>query len=108
MKLLRKILQPRARDSDLTELTSILLRVRELLSLPDANFDWSSWPDAPTAIREIDRLLSKVENGAIVPASEIRFLFFPTGPIQEVSLSSGWADEFLDLADRIDLVLGRM
>jgi hypothetical protein len=29
-------------------------------------------------------------------------LFLPTGPIQEVSLSSGWAQEFLDLADRYD------
>ena len=29
-------------------------------------------------------------------------LFLPTGPIQEVSLSSGWGDEFVALADRFD------
>jgi hypothetical protein len=29
-------------------------------------------------------------------------LFLPTGPIQEVSLSSGWGDEFLQLAERYD------
>jgi hypothetical protein len=29
-------------------------------------------------------------------------LFLPTGPMQEVSLSSGWGDEFVALADRFD------
>jgi hypothetical protein len=30
------------------------------------------------------------------------WLFAPTGPIQEVSLSSGWGDMFLELAKRMD------
>jgi hypothetical protein len=29
-------------------------------------------------------------------------LFAPTGPLQELSLSSGWADDFLKLASRFD------
>ena len=29
-------------------------------------------------------------------------LFAPTGPIQEVSLSSGWGDVFIELAERFD------
>jgi hypothetical protein len=29
-------------------------------------------------------------------------LFAPTGPIREVSLSSGWAEESLALAERFD------
>ena len=29
-------------------------------------------------------------------------LFAPTGPIQEVSLSSGWGKEFLALSERFD------
>jgi hypothetical protein len=29
-------------------------------------------------------------------------LFLPTGPVQEVSLSGGWGDEFVALADRFD------
>jgi hypothetical protein len=33
---------------------------------------------------------------------ELRVLFAPTGPIQEVSVSSGWGDAFLELADRFD------
>ena len=28
-----------------------------------------------------------------------------TGPIQEVALSSGWGDAFLDLADRFDAAM---
>jgi hypothetical protein len=34
-------------------------------------------------------------------------LFAPTGPIQEVSISSGWGNEFLDLAERFDRAVQR-
>jgi hypothetical protein len=33
---------------------------------------------------------------------DIEVLFAPTGPIQEVSMSSGWSREFLRLAERFD------
>jgi len=32
----------------------------------------------------------------------MRVLFAPTGPIQEVSLSSGWGDAFLKIAEQFD------
>jgi hypothetical protein len=32
----------------------------------------------------------------------LRLLFGPTGPLQETSIASGWADEFLLLAARVD------
>lgn len=33
------------------------------------------------------------------------FFFIPTGPLQEVSISSGWGDEFCALADRFDAAM---
>ncbi|WP_028063275.1 AN1-type zinc finger domain-containing protein [Solirubrobacter soli] len=33
----------------------------------------------------------------------MNILFLPTGPLQELSLDSGWGDEFVALADRFDL-----
>ncbi|MFF5235251.1 hypothetical protein [Dactylosporangium sp. NPDC000521] len=32
----------------------------------------------------------------------LSILFAPTGPIQEVAISSGWGDAFLEPADRFD------
>jgi hypothetical protein len=33
-------------------------------------------------------------------------LFLPTGPIQEVSISSGWSEDYLRLAGLVDEITG--
>lgn len=81
------------------ELITVLKQARALLALESNDFSWSSWKDQNHAISEIDSIIISLENGSI---PEIKTLFAPTGPIQEVSLSSGWAKEFLELAERFD------
>ena len=81
------------------KLIIILREARALLALESNDFSWSSWKDQNHAISEIDSIITSLESGSI---PEIRVLFAPTGPIQEVSLSSGWGQEFLELAERFD------
>ena len=83
----------------LQKLINILKQARTLLALESNDFSWSSWKDQNHAISEVDSIIIALENGSI---PEIRDLFAPTGPLQEVSLSSGWAQEFLELAERFD------
>ncbi len=82
------------------ELVAVLRRARELLALPGNDFWWSSWKDASAALREIDRHIAVVERGRLPPRTDLTVLFAPTGPIQEVGISSGWADAFLAVAER--------
>ena len=84
---------------NLQKLIDILKEAKVLLARAGNDFSWSSWIDQDHAISEIDSIITKLENGSI---PDIGVLFAPTGPIQEVSLSSGWGDEFLELADRFD------
>jgi hypothetical protein len=83
-------------------LIDVLDEARSLLAEPDNDFAWSSWKAAGAACREIDRLVSLLASGSLPPRGELSVLFAPTGPIQEVSISSGWGDEFLRLAQRFD------
>ena len=83
----------------LQKLITVLREARALLALESNDFLWSSWRDQDQAISEIDSNITALENGSI---PEIGVLFAPTGPIQEVSLSSGWGQEFLELAERFD------
>lgn len=83
------------------KLIKVLRQARVLLALESNDFSWSSWKDQNHAISEIDSITISLENGSI---PEIGVLFAPTGPIQEVSLSSGWAQEFLDLAELYEIV----
>jgi hypothetical protein len=81
-------------------LISVMKETRAFLALPGNDFVWSSWEDQEDALSEIDSIITKLENGSLPP--NISILFAPTGPVQEVSLSSEWGKSFLDLADRFD------
>ena len=89
---------------DRHHLCDVLREARSLLARSD-DFAWSSWDDAESAVREVDGLITGIESGALPIRGHIEVLFLPTGPIQEVSLSSGWGDEFLALAARCDAAI---
>lgn len=55
----------------------------------------------------IDRSLSRIEKDEKVNLSEINLLFLPTGSLQEISLDSGWADDFLELSENYEKSLGK-
>lgn len=73
-----------------------------MLSLPNNDYSWSSWEDDADALEEIDEILTRLESGDDPASISMSVLFAPTGPMQEVSLSSGWGDQFVELAERFD------
>jgi hypothetical protein len=88
----------------MSDLVDVLRDTRARLADPGNDFSWSSWEDQAAALREMDDLIA----GAIVgnpSKSTLDVLYMPTGPIQEVSLSSGWGQDFLELAGRYDVAI---
>jgi hypothetical protein len=81
---------------------NILQETRAFLARPENNFDWSGWANGEAALKEIDSLIASVRTGTLSDPKQFVWFFGPTGPVQEVSLRSGWGDEFLELATRID------
>lgn len=86
-------------------LIAALREARELLARPSNDFTWSTWEDESAALEEIDELIRRIEMGLMPEAAHVRLLFLPTGPIQEVSLSSGWGEEFLQVSAQFDVAL---
>ncbi|MEQ1489425.1 MAG: hypothetical protein ABL932_02645 [Terricaulis sp.] len=86
-------------------LLDIFHRARDLVARPDNDFAWSSWRDAEHALEEIDANISRLRNGETPDTSSMAILFSPTGPMQELSLSSGWGNRFLQLASEFDEAL---
>ena len=83
-------------------LIDIFQRARDLVARPETDFAWSSWRDAEHALEEIDGIISQLRNGDIPDQFAMSILFAPTGPMQELSLSSGWGNRFLQLASEFD------
>lgn len=83
-------------------LIHVLESAIELLALPDNDFCWSSWQGEQDAVGELNGLIKLLKDGAIPERVKVAVLFAPTGPLQEVSLSSGWSDDFLKVAEKYD------
>jgi hypothetical protein len=85
---------------DFAELERVFIDVRAVVAMPENDFSWSSWSDAGQALGEIDSIIEKIRQGKFPVSAEV--LFLPTGPLQELSLSSRWGDEYIVLASRFD------
>ena len=77
-------------------LQAIKVRVIELLSAPECDVRRSNWDSADEALREVNRVCTP---------EALAFLFAPTNSLQEVSLASGWANEFLQLGAEADALV---
>jgi hypothetical protein len=96
---------PSAQAQRLQRLIAVLARARNYLSFLHNDFSWSSWQGANVALQEIDGIIEQLRKGSLPDPLTMRTLFAPTGPIQEVSLSSGWGPEFCSLASEFDAAL---
>lgn len=76
----------------------------ELIALEDNDFSWSGWENEEDAKAELLGLIDLLKNGTLPERLKVAVLFAPTGPLQELSLSSGWAATFLKVADKYDEV----
>ncbi|MGD0702201.1 MAG: hypothetical protein ABSA02_20250 [Trebonia sp.] len=86
------------------ELAAVLRRIAELLSRDDVDTSWSGY-ETDELRSEIRSFLARAEAGLPLGQpgrARLRVLFAPTGALQETSLSSGWGQEFVELAGRFD------
>ena len=84
------------------KLILIIDEVQVLVNRTGNNFDWSSWNDSAHASTELDSIRKLICSDTELSLSKMNGIFLPSGPLQELSLSSGWGDEFVALANRYD------
>ena len=87
---------------ELSAVLAVMTEMRRLVALPANDFTWSAWGDQRAALADMDRYITALQQGVVPPLS---WLFAPTGPLQEVSLRSGWGAECLALAARFDAAM---
>ena len=83
-------------------LVDVLEDVKRFVARPENEFIWSGWQNQSEALAVIDAYIARVKVGEETCARDLDLLFAPTGQLQELSLSSGWADEYIVLASRYD------
>ncbi|MZQ84915.1 hypothetical protein GQF01_22650 [Paenibacillus sp. 5J-6] len=83
-------------------LTSLLLQVRDQVDSPTTDISWSKYDSLEELLQFLDILIKKVkeseEDSINSIIEDLKLLFAPTGSLQEISISSGWTKEFLELS----------
>ena len=79
-----------------------LNRLKKYLLHPDTDISWSYIDDVNEIIERIDLLEKGIRNGNDTAFKELLYLLAPTNDLQEISISSGWGDEFLDIAESLE------
>ena len=83
-----------------------LRKLKVLLSSPTTDVMWSTFETPEEVILTLVRLENGVLNEDQASVRELLFLLAPTGALQEISISSGWGEEFLCIAESIEIALG--
>ncbi|TCO65860.1 hypothetical protein [Actinocrispum wychmicini] len=87
----------------MTGLARVLDDVLTVVTTTEQDTSWTRrWDTADEMVRELSDHRDRVRLGDLSTLPELKFLFAPTGPLQDVSLSSGWGELFLRLAERFD------
>ncbi len=63
-----------------------------------------SWEGLSSAemVMDLSIAIEKLEGGDSIDRNHLRMLFSPTGPLQEMAITSGWSDEYVELLGCFD------
>jgi hypothetical protein len=81
-------------------LVEALERTSELLAESEDS-DYSAW-SAKEARAEIDQFVAAIKANKNYDATGLAALFMVTGPVQEIAMANGWAEEMIRLAEVVD------
>ena len=87
----------------LEELISILEKTKLKIS-DDSDMVWTGYNGAKELRAEIDLYINQIKGGDLNGLEELSKYFLPTSTFQEHSISNGWADEYLRLAEGFDKI----
>lgn len=90
------------------EVVTVLADVLKIVESENQDVTWAgAWWDEPRdMVSDLRNHLARLRKGDTSRMAELRLLFLPTGPLQEVSISSGWSTRYLKLAAQFDAATG--
>jgi hypothetical protein len=83
------------------ELIDIIDQVKRKIT-DDSDMAWTRFDNAKQLRDELDSCKLQLQTGDKTSVEKLKLLFLPTATLQEHSISNGWADEYLRLAEKFD------
>jgi len=88
-----------------TVLIEILESIKKLILEPRTDLIWSTFDNKDELVFEIDTHIQKLKLQDFSKLKNLILLFAPTSDFQEISLSSGWSNRYLNISERFDVAV---
>ena len=92
-------------DNNETVLIELLESVKKLILEPITDISWSTFDTKDELIIEIDAHIKKLKLRDFSKIKDLILLFAPTSDFQEISLSSGWGNQYLNISESFDIAI---
>jgi len=92
-------------DNNETVIIEILETIKKLILEPKTIISWSIFDSKDDLIIEIDDHIQKLKLRDFSRIKDLILLFAPTSDFQEISLSSGWGNRYLNISERFDTAI---
>lgn len=83
------------------QLIAIIEHIRSKVDT-DTDVVWTRYSSIEELLLDLDSLIAGIRAGDPTTYAKLELLFAPTGSFQELAMSNGWGDEFLELANSFD------
>ena len=91
---------------NLSNLIALIEKIKDLVNQPGTTTPlWIHYDSIEEVVGELERhiLLLHKEDFSII--KELTLLFAPTSDLQELSISNGWGNQFLEIAEEFDEII---
>lgn len=85
------------------EVDKLVLALERTLSFlrESESSDWASL-SVEEVVRQLADELGKARNSQLLDLKKLRYLYAPTGSLQEISIYNSWGKEFIEISNTID------
>lgn len=92
---------------DFQNIADILKQLKGFITQKTNTF-WTGFESANAFLEELNRDIERIEACDFEALEKVMIEFAPTGTYQELSLSNGWSDDYIKLANKFDKLYNRL
>lgn len=87
--------------NDIDKVIEILIWIKNTVT-PDTNLLWTPYNTHREILDELEMQIKELKEGKTEILEKLRTSFLPTCTFQELAISNGWGDYYLELAEKFD------
>lgn len=92
---------------DFQKIAGILKQIRAFIS-KETDTVWAGFDNSDKFLDELNQDIEKIETCNFQTLEKVHVEFLPTCTYQELSMSNGWGEEYLELSTEFDKIFERM